>query len=181
MRDFIMKNLRFTLIGSLLVLMLLACSSASKRSTDNNVDKIDVLGITLEDINQFVAGCTHLLEKPMPEGFKLIAPDIYQAIDDSDFRIVVYINSRVIATSFSAAFSDAANANRLNELFHTYFENNNWERLEESNYDDNIFYKDGVFAAIDIKQEPRDDEHVVTHVLFTEDFAFFSENFIYKD
>ena len=174
---FHMKKLHLGLVGLLLISMLFACGGGQKKTNDK-VAEINVSEITLDDINRFVDECISLLEGPVPERFELIAPNMYQAIADDDYRILISINDQVIAASFSAAFAERTNAARLNELFHTFFENSNWEQLEQSTYEDNLFLKDDTYVAIDIKQEPREDERVVTYLCFTKDFTFFSRNFI---
>ena len=184
-----MKNLYFVLVGLLLVPIFLSCATTPVILPDDDTAKIsedlegklEKAGITQNDVRRYVDECISLLGNPIPDGFKLIAPNIYQAIDDNDYRILIGVNNEVIASSFSAALSKRENANRLNELFFAYFENNNWQLSALSNNNDQMYSKDGVYTAMDVKQEMRDDGHVVTYVLFTKDYSFFTNNFIIKN
>jgi hypothetical protein len=176
-----MNYLRFVLIELLVVLMFLSCSSTSVKQDPVKPMNIEKFNITLDDVAGYVNECLLLLEQPIPDGFKSIANNVYQAIDDNDYRILICTNNKVIATSFNAAFSKRTNATHLNALFHTFFANNNWEPLEALNDSDAMYTNAGTYAAIDIKQEMRDDGYIVTYVCFTKNYSFFSENFIQKD
>ena len=175
-----MKNLCFILCG--LLLISISCSITPVKLPEDDAAKIsEKTDFTLDDISRYVDECISLLGNPIPDGFKLIAPNIYQAIDENDYRILIGAGNEVIASYFSAALLKRENAVRLNELFFTYFEKNNWQLSALSNNNDQMYNKDGVYVAIDLKQEMRDDGHTVTYVLFTKDYSFFSNNFIIKN
>ena len=175
-----MNSLRLFLIELLVVLMLTSCASIFPKKDTIKPTEIEKAKITLDDVARYANECISLLEQSVPDGFKLLADDIYQAIDNNDYRILICQNGEVIAASFNAAFSKRDNASRLNDLFHTFFISNDWESLEESNEDDVMYNNNDTYAVIDIKQEPREDGYTVTYVCFTKNESFFSENFIKK-